>query len=28
MMSLPEFETHILTESRGGISVSYKKKPV
>jgi len=26
MKSLPEFETHILTESRGGISVSYKKK--
>jgi len=26
MKSLPEFETQILTESRGGISVSYKKK--
>jgi predicted O-methyltransferase YrrM len=26
MKSLPEFESRILAESRGGISVSYKKK--
>jgi predicted O-methyltransferase YrrM len=26
MKSLPQFETRILTESRGGLSVSYKKK--
>jgi predicted O-methyltransferase YrrM len=26
MKSLPQFETSILTESRGGLSVSYKKK--
>ena len=26
MKSLPQFETNLLTESRGGLSVSYKKK--
>jgi len=26
MKSLPQFETRILSESRGGLSVSYKKK--
>ena len=26
MKSLPQFETRILTESRGGLSVSYRKK--